>query len=226
MTSQLQIANWFNQVYQVRGFKYLRPLEAYHIFCPLIHPVKKGKHLDVACGLGLMLKALESTEMDLYGIDISEKALEKAAGYFPYANYQLGNAQSLPYEHEFFDRITCLGSLERMLDRKKALSEMYRVGKPTARYAIMVRNAENFTWKFFQKPLGMTNKEGHQDALNLNSWSALFQSCGFVIESIYPDHWPYFKTMQYFGKVDTSKLRKFPGSITWAYEFIFVLRKQ
>jgi hypothetical protein len=92
----------------------------------------------------------------------------------------------------------------------------------------MVRNDQHFTWKHILKRFNLTNKTGHQDALNLSVWSKLFKENGFQIESIYPDHWPWYrmiKTLMPWNQTDSSRLIRFPGKIELAYEFIFHLTK-
>lgn len=226
---QQQIKEWFDHIYALRGFNYLRPLAAYKIFVTIINPKQRTKHLDVACGLGLMLKALDGRAVERYGIDISSVAVNGCKELNPEANVSVGNTESLPYGDEEFNTITCLGSLERMMNRDIVVAEVIRVAKHGSDICFMVRNSANFTWKYILKPMNLYNKKGHQDALNLNQWKELFENKGLEIINIYPDHWPYYRLIQIFNpwiKIDTSKIIKFPISISYAYEFIFHLRKK
>lgn len=225
-TEQLKIKNWFDSNYKRWGFTYLRPIQAYEIFRSILNTQKGETHLDVACGLGLLLRVMTMRGAQSYGIDLSEEAVKQARDYCPEAEIQEANAEQLPFEDATFDSISCIGSLERMLDRKKALKEQMRVLKQDGRLCIMVRNSEHFVWRYLWKPFGIQNKKGHQDALNLDEWSALFQEVGLKVEGLYPDHWPYYKVLRYFKRsVDFGKIRKFPGSIRSAYEFIFLLKR-
>lgn len=226
---QEQIKSWFDNVYKTKGFRYLRPLEAYKIFVTILDPKPNTRHLDVACGLGLMLKALDNKGVERYGVDISDVAVEGSRKLCPEAYVMVGNAEELPYQNDMFDSLTCLGSLERMMNRDIAFAEQLRVTKRGADICYMVRNSENFTWRFLLKPLNLYNKKGHQDALNLEQWKTLFENAGLEIVNVYPDQWPYHRLMQIFKpwkKIDTGKILKFPMSISHAYEFIFHLRKK
>ncbi len=226
---QEQIKSWFDNVYKTKGFRYLRPLAAYKIFVTILNPKPDTKHLDVACGLGLMLKALDNKNVERYGVDISDVAVEGCRKLCPEAKVTVGNAEKLPYRNEMFDSLTCLGSLERMMNRDLALAEQLRVTKQGADICYMVRNSENFTWHFLLKPLNLYNKKGHQDALSLEQWKTLFGNAGLEIVKVYPDHWPYHRLMQilkFWKKIDTGKILKFPMSVSHAYEFIFHLRKK
>lgn len=227
-STQQDIKNWFDKTYKKWGFMYLRPQPAYEIFGQALNSQKGDKHLDVACGLGLLLNTMIKRGVDAHGVDLSDEAIKKASAYCPAANIQQANAEHLPFKDETFDSISCIGSLERMLDREKALREQVRVAKKDAKICLMVRNSEHFVWKYFWKSLGIRNKEGHQDAMNLSEWTALFEKAGLKVEKVYPDHWPYYKIRRFltpWKKLDTSRIMKFPFSINLAYEFIFILKK-
>ena len=225
--TQQEIRNWFNDTYKKWGFMYLRPEPAYEIFASIIKPEKGHKHLDVACGLGLLLNTMTRHGAMTYGVDLSDEAIKKAKEYCSEADIRIANAEQLPYENESFDSISCIGSLERMLDREKVLKEQFRVLKSDGKVCLMVRNSEHFVWKYLWKPLGIQNKKGHQDAMNLQEWTDLFEKSGYKVEALYPDHWPYYKIRRFLPpwKIDPAKILKFPFSIQLAYEFIFVLRK-
>lgn len=226
---QVEIKQWFDSIYTTKEFKYLRPIEAYEIFASILSPKKNTKHLDVACGLGLLLQTIQNKGPHVTGIDLSEVAIEKVKKLVPEASVQQGNAEQLPFEDEAFDSVTCIGSFERMLNRKQALKEQVRVGTKDAKYCFMVRNSEHFLWRVFQKPFGIYNKEGHQDAMNYEQWESLFAESGLKVIKVYPDQWPYMvimKTIMPWRKWDFGRIRKFPFGIKNAYEFIFLLEKK
>lgn len=228
MTEQIKIKNWFDSNYKRWGFTYLRPLQAYEIFGGILNPSKGDNHLDVACGLGLLLKVMSQRGAVCNGVDLSEEAVRQAKEYCPDATIREANAEALPFADQTFNTISCIGSLERMLDREKALKEQMRVLKHDGKICLMVRNSEHFLWKYFWKPLGIQNKKGHQDALNLEEWTELFEGVGLKVDAIYPDHWPYYKVIRFLKPkrmINFSKVLKFPFSIRGAYEFIFVLKK-
>jgi SAM-dependent methyltransferase len=227
--TQIEIKEWFNETYRSHGEWYLRPVVAYKVFLTMLNAKKGQRLLDVACGLGRMLAVSKQAELVPSGIDLSEVAVEKAQAKFPSCDILCGNAEELPYTDKSFDFVTCLGSLERMLNRKKALSEMKRVLTDEGKICLMVRNSESWFWKFIQKPLGFVNKKGHQDALTLKEWSNLFVECGFNIEKVYKDQWPLVKWKRYaslglWNGYSTIHHGWIP--LQYAYEFIFILEKK
>ncbi|MEM9544459.1 MAG: class I SAM-dependent methyltransferase [Bacteroidota bacterium] len=226
---QKEVVDWFDKMYARRGEFYLRPVRAYYVFLTLLNATNKDKLLDVACGLGRLLEAASEYGCELTGIDISSVAVEKAKQKLPNANISVANAEELPFESNHFDLITCLGSLERMINLNKVLNELFRVGKPDAKYCFLVRNSNTASWKYLKKGLGLQNKKGHQGANSLMEWNHIFDACGFKVEDVWPDQYPIFKKqlLKSFGLRSIDYKTPLRGSISIenANEFIFILSK-
>jgi ubiquinone/menaquinone biosynthesis C-methylase UbiE len=226
-TTQESIKDWFNKTYKLRGDQYLRPVRAYKIFPKILGLKKSEKILDVACGLGRLLEACIPYEANLYGVDISDVAVEKAKLKVPNALIQEGNAEHLDFEDGFFDHITCLGSLERMIDLNKVLSEIHRIGKKDAKFCFLVRNKKGFTW-LIKKKLGIINKAGHQGAKSYEEWVEVFANNGYKVLNVYPDQYPIKKrqlvTTLGMG-VDYEKISKAIIPMKYVHEYIFILSK-
>jgi len=226
---QENIKNWFDKTYSSRGEYYLRPVKAYYVFLELLK-VKKGNDLlDVACGLGRLLEAGKEYGCSLTGIDLSDVAVEKAKLKIPQAEIVQGNAENLPFENEQFDYVTCLGSLERVINKNQVLQEMQRVTRETAQFCFLVRNSESFSWKYIKKLLGLKNKKGHQGAMDLEAWTNLFDANGFQVEQVLHDQYPLHKAKKWksFGlkNVDYKKTVNSSKAINEANEFLFILSK-
>ncbi len=229
--SQETITEWFNQTYAKRGLNYLRPKEAYYIFYELLK-VEKGKNiLDVACGPGQMLSVAGDYQLKKFGIDISAVAIEMAKQKLPDADVRVANAEDLPFEDNTFDYISCLGSLERMINLEKALQEQYRVAKTGAKMCYMVRNSDRASWKIVKEKLGVINKKGHQGAKSMKEWSNIFEKIGFTIDKIHHDQWPTVRWSRWMSlngalkNVNYKKIQPTMSNIENAYEFIFILSK-
>lgn len=225
---QQTIKTWFDKTYLTRGEMYLRPKEAYYIFAELLQIKPDAKFLDVACGLGRMLEIGLDYKAECSGVDISSVAVEKAKLKLPDAVIVEANAEALPFADNMFDFVTCLGSLERMLDKDKVLQDIKRVTTADSRICFMVRNSNSWRWLFTKKLFFAVNKKGHQDAKNYQQWKALFEQQQLEIVSCIPDQWPIMRILQIltFGKFNGYKNKqKSFTPLQYANEFIFILKK-
>jgi len=74
-------------------------------------------------------RKLGGKNIDFYGIDMSERAIEEARKRLPHANMQTGSVYVLPYADNFFDLTICSEVLEHLDEPEKALLELKRVSK-------------------------------------------------------------------------------------------------
>jgi|TARA_B100000315_G_scaffold15834_1_gene14200 protein-L-isoaspartate(D-aspartate) O-methyltransferase len=92
----------------------------------------RPKILDIGCGKGYLLydftKVLPDAE--IYGIDISEYAIENSKEEIQDC-LQVGNATKLPWPEDYFDLVYSLNTFHNLhnYDLDNALREMQRVGK-------------------------------------------------------------------------------------------------
>jgi SAM-dependent methyltransferase len=226
MQTQQSVVDWFDSTYRRKGTWYLRPVRAYFIFLELLGARPEHRLLDVACGPGVLLRAASEYTSKLHGIDISAVAIEQARNAIPNAELSMGNAERLPYCDGQFDLITCLGSLERMLDRRQALREIHRVGTPLAKYCVLVRNANSAGWKWWAPIAAQYRAKGHADADTLENWWRLFESAGFSVEDVLPDQYPLHRRRQWsLRRVDFRKRIASSTPLELANEFVFLLEK-
>lgn len=97
------------------------------------YQLKAGdKVLDVGCGMAHLLYelTLEVPGLQVYGIDISQYALENAKEEIR-ERLQYGQAQNIPFNDNEFDLVISLTTLHnlKVYDLKKAVEEIERVSK-------------------------------------------------------------------------------------------------
>jgi ubiquinone/menaquinone biosynthesis C-methylase UbiE len=103
-----------------------------------------GRILDIGTGPGWLLIQLQrlSPILRLYGIDASPSMVEKAHKNLieqrltGEIEIQIGSADQIPFDDNFFDCVVSTGSLHHWKDPVAALNEMYRVLKPE-QYALV-----------------------------------------------------------------------------------------
>lgn len=110
----------------------------YHWIVRLLKPKPGLRLLDVACGGGWLLRAAAQTGLEPHGLDISIKAVEKSKKLVPNAEVVAGDGEHLPWPEDYFDYVTCLGSLEHYLHPEIGVQEIARVMKSDGLACIML----------------------------------------------------------------------------------------
>jgi len=133
--------------------------------------------LDVACGTGNWLLAAAGRGAQPSGIDLSTRAIDICQQNMPEGEFHAGPGESLPFEDNRFDLITCLGSLEHFLDPVAAVKEMVRTSKDDAKFIILVPNAD-----FLTRRLGLYKgtyqTAAREEVRTLEEWDNIFRSGG------------------------------------------------
>ena len=88
---------------------------------------KEDKILEIGCGSGNILKFVNSK--NIYGLDISPKMIEFCKKTIPNGDFTTGDAENLPYEDNFFDKVIISEVLYYLPNIEKALKEAHRVLK-------------------------------------------------------------------------------------------------
>jgi ubiquinone/menaquinone biosynthesis C-methylase UbiE len=85
-----------------------------------------GRILEVGCGTGYWLRALEGRAGFVAGLDRSAEMLAHAAASDSGAIVR-GDALALPFTAGSFDRLVCINALHHFPDRERFLTEAHRV---------------------------------------------------------------------------------------------------
>jgi ubiquinone/menaquinone biosynthesis C-methylase UbiE len=103
---------------------------------------KEKKVLEIGVGLGAEHYQFAAAGADLYGIDLTERAVahtEKRLALFDLkSKLKVADAEKLPYEDETFDLVYAWGVLHHSPNTAKAVSEVYRVLKKGGEAKIMI----------------------------------------------------------------------------------------
>jgi ubiquinone/menaquinone biosynthesis C-methylase UbiE len=106
-------------------------LEAHGFF-----PLAGRRILDVGCGNGTVLasfKDLGASAENLYGVDLLPEEVAMAREAFPDTHFQVGNAENLVFQSNYFDLVLLYTVFSSFLDTRMALNvsrEVSRVLKP------------------------------------------------------------------------------------------------
>ena len=107
--------------------------------------------LDVACGTGDMAIELLKRGSSVTGIDLSEEMLAIARRKTASANFQLADAEALPFDDATFDAVTSAFGIRNFVHLDKGLAEMARVLKSGGRMVILEMSTPDsaLVWPFY-----------------------------------------------------------------------------
>jgi SAM-dependent methyltransferase len=124
-----------------------------------LDPKEGERVLDVACGRGTLTLKIAEKGCRVCGIDISEDVINSAIQFAKRekiaCEFQIGDAECLPYPDDCFDKVISSSSLEHFKDDLSALKEMNRVLRPRG---VAVITVDSLTY-----PIGSKTKERHRE---------------------------------------------------------------
>ena len=145
---------------------------------------KRGEVIgNIACGTAVQSIELARKGCRVYSIDRNKHALETAksiAGGYD-CNFQLGDAENLPYMSNALDKVICVCALEHFENDEKSLAEMNRVLKGGG---TLVLTVDSFTLKGIKDSL----KEKHKNWYGVVNYYSLpqlrhkLENAGFDVE--------------------------------------------
>ncbi|MDI3501051.1 MAG: hypothetical protein PWP22_822 [Thermoanaerobacter sp.] len=151
---------------------------------------KGDRLLDVGCGDGTLGYHAKNMYNEIYGVDISEKAL-KIARKRGVITFKVDlNKDKLPFQDNFFDAVTCLDVIEHVIDPRFLIKEIYRVLKTGGILIISTPNIRDWKYLFsliFKGKFPKTSDDtelwdgGHLHYFTFKDIEELLKSNGFKI---------------------------------------------
>jgi ubiquinone biosynthesis O-methyltransferase len=110
-------------------------------------PLKNLNVLEIGCGVGDFAIYLANQGANVTAVDFSSKAIriakEKSQNQGVIVNFQVADAQALPFEDNSFDLIFSCECLEHVPEPQLALNEMSKVLKPFGKLILTTENYSN-----------------------------------------------------------------------------------
>jgi len=114
-----------------------------------VHKLLAGKILDVGCGPGFFLSAINS-QWERYGVEISDFASDYARQHFPDINIFTGALSQAKYGDNFFDAVYCFALMEHVGNPHEILKEIHRATKTDGILITSTPNIESFCARRFK----------------------------------------------------------------------------
>ena len=208
-----------------------RVIKSYRKIISFLTRSGEGCLLDVCCGKGNFLSYLEdNSNFELFGIDISKIAIKEARRYLKKAKVFVGNIQNLPFEDNYFDYISCLGSLEHLSQPLEGAKEISRLLKPQGKALILVPNLFFLGHIYMALRYGSYPSEGRQQFSEmfstLEGWKNLLEEGNLEIVKVhkYNEIWATKKVSKFLIFIWNLIKSFVPGG--FSYAFIFICKKR
>jgi ubiquinone/menaquinone biosynthesis C-methylase UbiE len=185
-----------------------------------LRPRPGTRLLDVACGMGLLLRYAREWGVRTYGIDISRKATERSRAESPESEVFVANGETLPFPDGYFDYITNLGSLEHFINPRQGLAEMKRILKDDGTAAIYLPNSYylvDILWTVMRTGYSVSHRQVLERFATYNEWGDFLKENGLEVIKGYGYNHRFPRTL-----ADWKWLRRHPKRIFLALAAPFV----
>jgi len=111
--------------------------------------------LDVGCGNGIISRGIGAEGFNVFGIDISDKAIEKALSLtkLPNVRFEQISAEQLVADGKRYDAVICSEVLEHLNQPEKLLQTLYQSLTDTGILIVTVPNGKGPRETFVTKPV-------------------------------------------------------------------------
>jgi len=127
-----------------------------------------NKVLDMGCGYGTTTAQISKLNYNCVGIDYVESVINSAKNRFPNCDFQVADAEDLPFENNMFDVVILRDALHHFYceaNFEKVKSEILRVSKPNSRIIIFDPNV-SFLLKTMRKISAHDDEECDYETAN------------------------------------------------------------
>jgi len=172
-----------NQKNTPLGYPDYLKLEEHLIFVAdeLVRPIKgikKGRLLDVGCGMGIMLNRFRELGWDTYGIDVSTYATE-------YARNELGlnvftsAIHEIDFPENYFDLITIVHVIEHIPNPRGALETLHSLMKPEGIIIVATHDIDGLCPRIVKHRWRHLNIPEHLYFFSKNTLNQMLRDTGF-----------------------------------------------
>jgi ubiquinone/menaquinone biosynthesis C-methylase UbiE len=138
---KLYLANTSREDYELQARQRYK-LEPYILGFGAFDSARGKRVLEIGVGLGADHQRFAEAGADLYGIDLTARAVEltqrRLQAFDLSSHLSVGDAEQLDFPDQHFDHVYSWGVLHHSPDTAKAVSELWRVLKPSGVATVMI----------------------------------------------------------------------------------------
>ena len=149
-----------------------------------------GRILDVGCGLGWLLSAVDP-RWQRHGLEVSRTAADHASKF---ATLHVGPLVSAPYDDDFFDVVVMHHVIEHLDDPEGDMAVVRRVLRPGGTLIIGTVDFDSGCARRFGTRYRLLHDETHVSLFSNDSMHRFLRDLGFAIQSV---DYPYFHTRHF-----------------------------
>lgn len=160
--------------------------------------LEPGRILDVGCGVGYLLSALDR-RWERHGTEVSTFAARQASEH---GKIHLGALEAAGYPASHFDVVVLYHVIEHMTEPVGALREAYRILKPGGHMVVGTPDFDGACARRFGENFRMLHDKTHTSLFSCESLRRLLLDTGLCVEQV---DFPFFDT-QHFTPDNLNKL--------------------
>lgn len=148
---------------------------------------RQGRLLDVGCGLGLFLLALDPAHWDRYGLEPMPVPYEEAVRRLGADRIRAGGLTPSKFPQESFDVVTFWDVLEHLPNPRAALEEAFQLLRPGGLVLVTLPNFASYQARRFREDWYALSLPHHLYHFTPATLTRLFEAVGYRVR-VLEDH--------------------------------------
>ena len=144
----------------------------------LLNASNGGAYLDLACGTGNYTIALSNMGLMIHGIDQSELMISRAKEKAAQMEWQVGDAEALPFPAESLQGVTCILAIHHFKNVRDAFMEVFRV-IDKGRFVIVTAYPDQMMGYWLNEYFPRAMRRGMRQMLSKTALFAELEIAGF-----------------------------------------------
>ena len=171
-----------------------------------IHKLNPGKILDVGCGPGFFLSAIDD-RWEKHGTDVSFFTANYIKEHYPNIKFFLGELKDADYPPNFFDVVYCFAVIEHVSNAEEIFREIHRITRPNGIVIVSTPNIDSFCARRFKGNYRLLSTP-HIALWSKLTLTSLLEKTDFKAFKIKYPFWrtKYFTVKNLFRLLDKSKV--------------------